>query len=148
MLNKVTLIGNLGKDPEIRTTESGVPRANFTLATNENYKDRNGNWQKVQVARSGNVAWPCRTCKSIAKRNVGLCRGKLTHRKWQDRDGKDHYSAEVTVDLLRILEKREHSGTHGTSTTGNVNNDPKKKKRMVMKTLIQMSQRTICHFDL
>ena len=90
MLNKVTLIGNLGKDPEIRTTESGVPRANFTLATNENYKDRNGNWQ--------------------------------------DRDGKDHYSAEVTVDLLRILEKREHSGTHGTSTTGNVNNDPKKEE--------------------
>lgn len=46
MLNRVTLIGNLGKDPEIRTTESGVTRANFTLATNENYKDRNGNWQK------------------------------------------------------------------------------------------------------
>lgn len=48
MLNKVTLIGNLGKDPEIRALESGVSRANFTLATNESYKDRNGAWQKVQ----------------------------------------------------------------------------------------------------
>ena len=129
MLNKVTLIGNLGKDQEIRTTESGVPRANFTLATNENYKYRNGNWQK-STEWHDLVMWRglAERAKVLRKGMLVYVEGKLTHRKLQDRDGKDHYSAEVTVDLLRILEKREHSGTHGTSTTGNVNNDPKKEE--------------------
>ncbi|MFZ1379906.1 MAG: single-stranded DNA-binding protein, partial [Saprospiraceae bacterium] len=47
MLNKVILIGNLGKDPEIRTLDSGVSRAIFTLATNESYKDKNGEYQQT-----------------------------------------------------------------------------------------------------
>lgn len=119
MLNRVTLIGNLGKDPEIRTTESGVTRANFTLATNENYKDRNGNWQK-STEWHDLVMWRSMAdrAKVLRKGMLVYVEGKLTHRKWQDKEGKDHYLAEVTVEMLRILEKKEHWSTNlpnGTS---------------------------------
>lgn len=109
MLNKVTLIGNLGKDPEIKTLESGVTRANFTLATNESYKDRNGNWQK-STEWHDIVMWRSMAdrAKVLRKGMLVYVEGKLTHRKWQDKEGKDHYSTEVAVDLLRILEKREN----------------------------------------
>lgn len=65
--------------------------------------------------------------KVLRKGMLVYVEGKLTHRKWQDRDGKDHYSAEVTVDLLRILEKREHSATQGTNSPGNANLDTKRR---------------------
>ena len=120
MLNRVMLIGNLGKDPELRTTESGVPKANFTLATNENYKDRNGNWVK-STEWHDIVMWRglAERAKVLRKGMLVYVEGKLTHRKWQDRDGKDHYAAEVTVDLLKILERRE--GGHSNPTSSNVN---------------------------
>ncbi|MEP7195086.1 MAG: single-stranded DNA-binding protein [Saprospiraceae bacterium] len=116
MLNRVMLIGNLGKDPEIRTTESGVPRASFTLATNETYKDRNGNWQK-STEWHDIVIWrgQAEKAKTLRKGMLVYVEGKLTHRKWQDREGKDHYTAEVTVDSLKILEKRESNANQNPS---------------------------------
>ena len=113
MLNKVTLIGNLGKDPEIRALESGVSRANFTLATNESYKDRSGNWQK-STEWHDIVMWRsmAERAKVLKKGMLVYLEGKLTHRKWTDKEGRDHYSTEITADVLRILEKREHSTPH------------------------------------
>ena len=83
MLNKVTLIGNLGKDPEIRSLESGVSRANFTLATNESYKDRSGNWQK-STEWHDIVMWRsmAERAKVLKKGMLVYIEGKLTHRKW------------------------------------------------------------------
>ncbi len=123
MLNRVLLIGNLGKDPDIRTTESGVPRASFTLATNENYKDRNGNWQK-STEWHDIVLWRglADRAKALRKGMLVYIEGKLTHRKWQDREGKDHYTAEVTVDLLKILERREGISNNANLST---NSEPK-----------------------
>ncbi|MEO6190856.1 MAG: single-stranded DNA-binding protein [Saprospiraceae bacterium] len=117
MLNKVLLIGNLGKDPDIRTSESGVSRANFTLATNENYKDRNGDWQKSTEWHDV-VLWRglADRSKTLRKGMLVYIEGKLTHRKWVDKEGKEHYSAEVTVDMLKILEKRESSNPHDPTT--------------------------------
>jgi single-strand DNA-binding protein len=110
MLNKVILIGNLGKDPEIRTLESGVSKANFTLATNESYKDRNGVWQK-STEWHDIVMWRsmAEKAKNLRKGMLVYVEGKLTHRKWVDREGKDHYTTEVSAEILRILEKREPS---------------------------------------
>jgi len=110
MLNKVTLIGNLGKDPEIRALESGVSRANFTLATNESYKDRNGAWQK-STEWHDIVMWRsmAERAKVLRKGMLVYIEGKLTHRKWTDKEGRDHYNTEITADVLRILEKREPS---------------------------------------
>lgn len=120
MLNKVTLIGNLGKDPEIRALENGVNRANFTLATNENYKDRNGNWQKSTEWHEI-VMWRsmAERAKILKKGMLVYVEGKLTHRKWTDKEGRDHYTTEINADVLRILEKRDHSTTtHSSANTG------------------------------
>ena len=124
MLNKVTLIGNLGKDPEVKTLESGVTRANFTLATNESYKDRNGNWQK-STEWHDIVMWRSMAdrAKVLRKGMLVYVEGKLTHRKWQDKEGKDHYSTDVAVELLRILEKRENTGVNTNTPSDKKEND-------------------------
>lgn len=121
MLNKVTLIGNLGKDPEIRALENGVNRANFTLATNENYKDRNGNWQKSTEWHEI-VMWRsmAERAKILKKGMLVYVEGKLTHRKWVDKEGRDHYTTEINADVLRILEKREPTATTHPSTNSNI----------------------------
>ncbi|MBK9109430.1 MAG: single-stranded DNA-binding protein [Saprospiraceae bacterium] len=113
MLNKVCLIGNLGKDPEFRTLESGATKANFSLATNESYKDRNGNWQKATEWHDI-VLWRsmAERAKSLKKGMLVYLEGKLTHRKWTDKEGRDHYTTEVVGDLLRILEKRDSATTY------------------------------------
>lgn len=125
MLNKVTLIGNLGKDPEIRALENGVNRANFTLATNESYKDRNGNWQKSTEWHEI-VLWRsmAERAKILKKGMLVYVEGKLTHRKWVDKEGRDHYTTEITADVLRLLEKRDHSGN--AATPSNPNTEEKK----------------------
>ncbi|MDQ3140676.1 MAG: single-stranded DNA-binding protein [Bacteroidota bacterium] len=126
MLNKVILIGNLGKDPEIRTLENGVNRANFTLATNESYKDRNGQWQKSTEWHDV-VMWRSMAdrAKNLRKGMLVYVEGKLTHRKWTDREGKDHYTTEVAAETIRILEKREHAAP---ANTGNQANPDAKKE--------------------
>lgn len=127
MLNKVTLIGNLGKDPEFRTLESGVTKANFSLATNESYKDRNGHWQK-NTEWHDIVLWRsmAERAKVLKKGMLIYLEGKLTHRKWTDKEGRDHYTTEITGDVLRILEKRDSSSSYqaGSSTEEKKQDDP------------------------
>ena len=88
-LNKVMLIGNLGKDPEVRALESGVPVATFSLATSESYKDKEGNrqtateWHNIVVWRGlAEVAE-----KYLKKGSQIYVEGKLKTRNWQDKDG-------------------------------------------------------------
>lgn len=102
------LIGNLGKDPDMRTTESGTLRASFSLATNENYKDKNGNWQK-STEWHDIVLWRSQAerAKFLRKGMLVYLEGKLTHRKWQDKEGKERTVAEIVVDMLKILEKKD-----------------------------------------
>lgn len=122
MVNKVILIGNLGKDPEFRTLESGASRANFSLATNESYKDKSGRWQKLTEWHDI-VAWRNQAdqAKNLKKGMQVYIEGKLTHRKWTDKENKDHYITEIQVETMRILEKRENStygGSSGNSSQG------------------------------
>jgi len=109
MLNRVTFIGNLGRDPELRKLDSGVSVATFSIATNENYKDKEGNWQT-------NTEWHNIVCwRGLAdmvearykKGNLAYIEGKLTHRKYQDKDGNDRYVTEVVASTCRLLEKRD-----------------------------------------
>ena len=109
MINRVTLVGNLGKDPELRKLDSGVSVATFSIATNENYKDKAGNWQT-------NTEWHNVVCwRGLAdsvearykKGHLAYVEGKLTHRKYQDKDGNDRYVTEVVASFCRLLEKRE-----------------------------------------
>lgn len=121
MINKVTLIGNLGKDPEVRRLDNGTVVASFSVATTDSYKDRNGEWQK-QTEWHTIVAW--RNLAEIVERNFKkgkqvYVEGKLTHRKWQDKDGNDRYTTEVVANTLRILGRREENGN--SENTSSVN---------------------------
>ncbi len=117
MVNKVTLIGNLGKDPEIRRLENGAVVAKFSVATNENYKDKNDEWQKVtewhDVVAWRNLAEQAE--KNLKKGSLVYVEGKLTHRKWQDANGNDRWSTEVVANVIRSLDKRESGIFPGAS---------------------------------
>ena len=108
MLNKVIFIGNLGKDPEIRTLENNVMRATVSIATNESYIDRNGNWQKATEWHDI-VLWRAMAerAKSLRKGMLVYVEGKLTHRKWTDKEGRERYASEIVADVLQKQEKRD-----------------------------------------
>jgi len=112
MINKVIIVGNLGQDPEVRSLESGAKVAKFSVATNENYQDKSGEWQKITEWHNV-VAWRGlaeRAERYIKKGHMVYVEGKLTTRKWQDQNGNDRYTTEIVARILRSLEKREPSG--------------------------------------
>ncbi|MBK6365430.1 MAG: single-stranded DNA-binding protein [Saprospiraceae bacterium] len=112
MFNKITLIGNLGRDPEIRTLENGAKVGTFSLATHENYKDKNDNWQSVTDWHNI-VVWRYLAEKSereLKKGSLVFIEGKMTYRKYQDKDGIERSAAEVVASNVQLLEKREVSG--------------------------------------
>lgn len=115
MINKVILIGNLGKDPEMRYLEGNVAVAKFPVATNENYKDKAGEWQTNTewhdvVAWRGNAE---RAEKQLHKGSLVYVEGKLSHRKYQDKDGNDRYVTEVVANVLRPLDRKDSRAEGG-----------------------------------
>ncbi len=114
MINKVILIGNLGADPEVRTLESGVKVAQISVATNESYKDSEGNWQDRTTWHSV-VLWRYlaeRAELRLKKSMLVYIEGKLSTRKWQDQEGKDRYRTEVVANTFRILNARGLGGDY------------------------------------
>jgi len=117
-VNKVILVGNLGRDPEIRTTQSGMKVANLRVATSERWKDRNSGemqerteWHSVAIFNEHLV--------SVAERflNKGskvYLEGQLQTRKWTDQQGQDRYSTEVVMNRFRgelqMLDSRGEGG--------------------------------------
>lgn len=117
-LNKVLLIGRLGRDPEIRYTPSGQPVANFSIATDESYTSRDG--QKVEKTEWHRiVAWgkQAEFCSNfLAKGRLAYIEGKVETRKWQDKDGVDKYTTEIRADRVVGLDSRqEDRGESGRS---------------------------------
>ena len=113
MVNKVILIGNLGKDPEVRRLENGSNVAKFSLATNENYKDKSGEWQTATEWHDV-VAWGSLAEKAesnLAKGAQIYLEGKLTHRSWQDKDGNNRRTTEVVANYFRVIKKDQVAGT-------------------------------------
>ncbi|MCB0540651.1 MAG: single-stranded DNA-binding protein [Bacteroidetes bacterium] len=118
MINKVTLIGRLGKDPEVRHFDNNSAVCNFTLATNETYTDRDGNrieqteWHNLAIWRKGliDVAE-----KYLGKGQLIYVEGKLRTRSWEDQNGAKRYSTEVVVDNFKMLERKDDSGQNQTS---------------------------------
>ena len=111
MVNRVILIGNLGKDPEVRRLENGAVVAKFSIATNENYKDKSGEWQ-TQTEWHDIVVWRslAERAESTLKKGMAVyLEGKLTHRTWQDQDGNNRRTTEVVASYFRIVSKREGS---------------------------------------
>jgi single-strand DNA-binding protein len=104
-VNKVILIGNLGKDPEVRYLDSGVAVANFSLATTEGYKNKEGErvsqteWHNVVLWRGlAEVAE-----KWLKKGSSVYIEGKIRTRKWEDKEGNTRYSTEILGDNMTML---------------------------------------------
>ena len=111
-LNKVMLIGNLGKDPEVRYTTSGKAVASFSLATSEKFKNASGEWEEktewhnvVLWGRQAEIAG-----EYLAKGKTVYIEGRLQTRKWQDKDGRDRWSTEVVGDRMQMLGGRGGEG--------------------------------------
>jgi len=113
-LNKVILVGNLGRDPEVRHLENGASVAKFSLATTESYKDKSDQWQQ-QTEWHDIVAWRYlaeRAEQLFKKGSFVYVEGKLTHRKWVDKEGNNRLSTEIVAQSLRLLERREGGGSN------------------------------------
>ena len=105
MINQVILVGNLGADPELRSTGSGVSVCSISLATSSRFKDKEGEWQdktewhKV-VIWGGSAEF---ISKYAAKGRQIYIQGRLQTRKWTDQDGNDRYSTEVVAEVAKLL---------------------------------------------
>lgn len=120
-VNKVILVGNLGKDPEVRHLENGAAVANFSIATSETYKDKNGNRQE-QTEWHNIVLW--RGLAQIAEKYLRkgsqiYIEGKLRTRSWQDKDGNTRYTTEVVGDQMTMLGGKSSSGDNSSSEMTN-----------------------------
>ena len=107
-VNKVILIGNLGKDPEVRHLENGATVANFPIATSESYNDRNTGERRKITDWHDIVVW--RGLAEVVEKYVRkgtkiYVEGKLKKRSWQDKEGNTRYSTEVVADELTILSR-------------------------------------------
>jgi len=111
-VNKVILVGNLGKDPELRYTTSGTAVANFTMATSERFKDRNGEQQK-RTEWHNIVAWAglAEICgKYLKKGKQVYIEGRIQSRSYDDRDGNKRYITEIVADQMQMLGRAGEEG--------------------------------------
>ena len=109
--NKVFLIGNVGKDPDVRHLESGAAVAQFTLATSERYKDKSGTTQELTEWHNI-VCW--RSLAEIAEKYIGrgtqiFVEGKIRTRNWTDQSGAKRYTTEIYADNIRLLGRKGDS---------------------------------------
>jgi single-strand DNA-binding protein len=112
-MNKVILIGRIGQDPKLSYTPSGQAVVNFSLATDEGYKDRNTGQRVDKTEWHRVVAWR-QTAefvgKYLTKGNLVLVEGKLQTRKWQDQGGQDRFTTEIVANTVQGLESRQQAG--------------------------------------
>ena len=116
-VNKVILVGNLGRDPEMRHTQTGRPVANFTLATNERWRDKDGQqqerteWHKIVVW--DRLAEIC--TEYLTKGKQIYIEGRLQTREWEDREGNKRYTTEIVANQMQMLGRRDESAPSGPS---------------------------------
>jgi single-strand DNA-binding protein len=124
-INKVTLIGNLGRDPEVRYTPNGAAVCNVSIATTRNWKDKSSG-EKVEETEWHRVVFYDRLAEIageyLKKGRSVYVEGRLKTRKWQDKDGKDNYTTEVVADQMQLLGGREGGGMGGGGGGGGYGN--------------------------
>ena len=111
-LNKAILIGNLGRDPEVRYMPNGDAVANFSIATSESFKDRNGDKQEktewhniVCYGKLGEIAG-----QYLKKGRPVYIEGRIQTRKWQDKNGQERYTTEIIANEMKMLGGRDSAG--------------------------------------
>ena len=131
-LNKVTLIGNLGKDPEIRKTQDGRPIASISIATTESWKDKNTGekrekteWHNIVVFNEG----LSRVVETYLKKGSKIyIEGQLQTRKWQDKEGNDRYTTEIVLqnysgEMIMLDGRNQSSGSGDYGNNNQVSYD-------------------------
>ncbi len=108
-LNKCMIIGNLGRDPEMRYTPSGQAVTQFSVATNRNYRDQQGEWQS-ETEWFRVVVWGDRgerAAESLRKGHKVYVEGRIQTRQWEDQSGAKRYTTELIADRVSSLERRD-----------------------------------------
>lgn len=109
MINKAIIVGNLGADPEIRTTQSGTQVTTFNVATSERWRDKDGQQQEStewhRIVAWGKLAEICGNY--LNKGSRVYIEGKIQTRKWQDQSGNDRYTTEIVAREMKMLDRRE-----------------------------------------
>lgn len=115
MINKATLVGNVGNEPEVRNLENDVKVATFSLATSERYTDKNGQrqerteWHRIAVWRSlANVVE-----QYVHKGSQVYVEGRITYRQYKDKDGNERYTTEIVATELKLLGRNPNSNQTG-----------------------------------
>ncbi len=130
-VNKVILIGNLGKDPEVRHLENGATVANFPMATSESYKDKNSGERITQTEWHNIVVW--RGLADVAEKYLKkgssiYVEGKLKTRNWEDKEGNTRYTTEIVADNLTMLGRapgqdgNDNAGSNSSNETSSSSN--------------------------
>ncbi len=116
-VNKAILVGRLGKDPELRYTQSQTPVTSFSLATGERRKDQSGNW--VEHTEWHNITVFGRTaenCSNFLKKGREVfIEGRIQTRKWQDKEGKDRWTTEIIANNVQFLGGKDDTQSGGYS---------------------------------
>ncbi len=125
MLNKVQIIGRLGRDPELRYSQSGSPVCTLSVATDEGYTDRDGKkvdrteWHRVVLYSKA-----AENCNQFLKKgSLVYVEGSLQTRKWQDQQGQDRFSTEIKAQRVQFLDKKD-GGKPSSSESYGMDNVP------------------------
>jgi single-strand DNA-binding protein len=116
-VNKAILVGNLGRDPELRTTPNGQSVVNFTLATSETWTDKSGErverteWHRIVVW--GKTAETCN--QYLSKGRTVYIEGRIQTREWEDKDGNKRYTTEINASTVNFIGPRTSGGSGGSS---------------------------------
>lgn len=114
-VNKAILVGNLGRDPELRQTPNGQSVVNFTLATSENWTDKSGErqerteWHRIVVW--GRTAEMCN--QYLSKGRTVYVEGRIQTREWEDKDGNKRYTTEINAQTVQFIGPRQDGGGGG-----------------------------------
>ena len=124
-LNKVMIIGNLGKDPEVRATQGGGKVATLTVATSESWtskatgqREEKTEWHRMVIFGRGAEVVE----KYLKKGSKAFFEGRLQTRKWQNKEGQDQYTTEIVVDNFTMLDKKEGGGRDDGGYVSNSDN--------------------------
>lgn len=119
-INKAILVGNLGRDPEVRYTSSQMPVCNFSIATTERRKDSSGQWNDHtewhNIVTFGKTAENCK--QYLKKGSQVFVEGRIQTRKWQDKEGRDRYTTEIVAMTVQFLGSRRSDGASAGGYSG------------------------------
>jgi len=121
-INKVILVGRLGKDPDVMTFDDGTKKSNFSLATTESYRDKQGNWQE-QTEWHNIVLWRYLAEKNLIKGDLIYLEGRLRSRSYDDANGVKRYITEIQGDkVLKLTSAGSGQFSEQNTAAGNTAN--------------------------